>query len=242
MLIVNADDLGFNEFTTSRILMAFETGRITSTSAMVFMADSERSAEMALDSGLDVGLHLNFTARFSGHAGSALRECQQRIATFLLENKYYLLMYNPFLKNQFEYVYQSQYEEFTRLYNKNPSHTNGHHHMHLCTNVIVGKLIPRNSKIRKNFSFTSNEKNFVNRLYRHLLDRWLKQRYVTTDFFFSISSVFPAGRLEYIAELSRSNNVELMVHPHDPDEFKYLMTPEYFQILSSADKGTYLSL
>ena len=133
MLIVNADDLGFNEFTTSRILMAFETGRITSTSAMVFMADSERSAEMALDSGLDVGLHLNFTARFSGHAGSALRECQQRIATFLLENKYYLLMYNPFLKNQFEYVYQSQYEEFTRLYNKNPSHTSGPHSPMLIT-------------------------------------------------------------------------------------------------------------
>ena len=41
--------------------------------AMVFMADSERAADLAKENGLDVRLHLNFTDRFtSGRVASKL--------------------------------------------------------------------------------------------------------------------------------------------------------------------------
>jgi hypothetical protein len=40
-------------------------GRITSVSGMVFMRDSERAAELANNSDLDVGLHLNFSEEFT---------------------------------------------------------------------------------------------------------------------------------------------------------------------------------
>ena len=54
-----------------RLLDVTQRGRVTSVSAMVFMADSERAAELAKENELDVGLHLNFTERFTGNNTSA---------------------------------------------------------------------------------------------------------------------------------------------------------------------------
>src|SRR5262249_24534683 len=144
-------------------------------------------AELALEHSLDAGLHLNFTTRFNRNIKSSkLLECQQRITEFLQTNKYCFILYNPALKEDFHYVFNSQYEEYFRLYQKKPTHIDGHHHMHLCTNVLLQRLIPRGSKVRRNFSLTLGEKSRVNRLYRSLVDGWLQQRYRCTDFFFSI--------------------------------------------------------
>ncbi len=43
MIVINADDLGRTEAETEAALSCFNQGRITSTSAMVFMEDSERA-------------------------------------------------------------------------------------------------------------------------------------------------------------------------------------------------------
>ena len=64
MLIVNADDWGGWKSATDAALACYKAGRINSVSAMVFMEDSERAAELAQADGLDVGLHLNFTTPF----------------------------------------------------------------------------------------------------------------------------------------------------------------------------------
>ncbi|MCJ7616089.1 MAG: ChbG/HpnK family deacetylase, partial [Desulfobacterales bacterium] len=66
MLIITADDFGINSHTTDKILFCYKKNRITASSAMMFMADSERAASLALDVSLRVGLHLNFTQPFSG--------------------------------------------------------------------------------------------------------------------------------------------------------------------------------
>ena len=66
MLIINADDFGRRSRRQMRLSVLHEQARITSVSAMVFMADSERAAELAKENELDVGLHLNFTERFTG--------------------------------------------------------------------------------------------------------------------------------------------------------------------------------
>ena len=105
MLIINADDWGLNRFVTDRILSCHENKRVTSITAMVFIADSERSTEPAFNGGLKIGLHLNFTDRFmGGNRSSRFDQYQHKIALFLLKNKYCLLLYNPFLKREFEYV------------------------------------------------------------------------------------------------------------------------------------------
>jgi chitin disaccharide deacetylase len=239
MLIINADDLGRTKLATNNILSCFKNDRLTSTSAMMFMEDSERSADMALESSLDVGLHLNFTAKFSSPVKTMLQEYQQRISVFLLRNKYCLLLYNPLLRNHFDYVYKAQYEEFIRLYNIIPTHIDGHHHMHLCTNMIIDKLIPSGFKVRRNFSFAPGEKSLLNRFYRYTVDKILTRRYICTDFFFNIPLVTQLARLQRIANLANASNVELMVHPEDESEYDFLMSDEYFQIISEVNKVNY---
>ena len=40
------------------------------------------------------------------------------------------------------YVVAAQFDEYTRLYGRAPARVDGHHHMHLCANVLMGRLIP----------------------------------------------------------------------------------------------------
>jgi len=247
MLIINADDFGIGEKATGNILACYQRDRITSTSAMMFMVDSERAAKLALDASIDVGLHLNLSSPFSGRTLSRrLQEYQSKIVTFLEGGKYHFLLYNRALKQQFGYVCQAQYEEFTRLYNKLPTHIDGHHHMHLCMNILIDKLIPRGAKVRRNFSFSKGEKSFLNRLYRRIIDRSLMKRFVCTDFFFSVSSprseIVQGVSLRGIANLAGSQNVELMVHPERKTEYDYLMGDEFLRIVAAVKRGSYASL
>ena len=169
MLIINADDFGRSVAETDAALQCYTAGRITSVSAMVFMADSERAAELAKEKELDVGLHLNFTERFTGKNKCAkLTDYQNRLAIYLGRNKYSQLFYNPLLRREFSYSCKAQVEEFTRLFGKPPSRIDGHHHMHLCANLLLSNLIPTGMKVRRNFSFWPGEKSSLNRAYRGL--------------------------------------------------------------------------
>src|SRR5690349_22258273 len=102
MLTVNADDLGRCVVATDRTLACFAANRINAASAMVFMEDSERAAALASASGLDVGLHINFTEAFTAsYVPRSLRRDHKRLRRFLGANKYALVLYNPFLRNAF---------------------------------------------------------------------------------------------------------------------------------------------
>ena len=73
-------------------------------SAMVFMEDSRRAADLAKDAGIDVGLHLNLTQPFSGEMpAKSLTDHHDRIVRFLTSGKYAFLIYNPALTAQFRY-------------------------------------------------------------------------------------------------------------------------------------------
>src|SRR5438477_2467327 len=102
MLIINADDFGSSTAATNAAHSCYRQGRITSVSAMVFMADSERAAELAKENGLDVGLHLNFDEAFTGKDySSRLRECHRSTMRYLRANKYAQIVYNPLLGKEF---------------------------------------------------------------------------------------------------------------------------------------------
>lgn len=231
MLIINADDFGINRVATGNILTCFENRRITSTSAMVFMEDSERAAKLGGECALDVGLHVNFTAGFTGRVPSGkLREYSQRIAAFLSMGKYRFMIYNPALRNEFEYVYNAQYEEFVRLYSRIPTHIDGHHHMHLCMNMLVDKFIPAGMKVRRNYSLSPGNSNPFKRGYRKVVDAWLKRRYRCTDFFLSILPLDQPDRLRWIVELAKSSDVEIEVHPENREEQDFLMRENYLYL------------
>jgi predicted glycoside hydrolase/deacetylase ChbG (UPF0249 family) len=243
MLIVNADDLGRLPATTDSILACYAKRRITSTSAMVFMQDSERAAGLALASGIDLGLHINFSERFTGDSvPKPLREGHDRICRFLTANKYALLVYHPFLRRQFRFVFEAQYAEFKRLYGREPSHLDGHQHMHLASNMLFDHLLPEGTKVRRSFSFRPGEKSRVNRLYRAAVDRRLARRHRLTDYFFALAQHPGLDRLRRVIQLAKEANVELMTHPQVQKEYDFLMSDEYGRAVSAVRMAGYDAL
>ena len=241
MLIINADDWGRSVVETDAALKCYRERRITSVSAMVLMQDSKRAARLAKDYELDdVGLHLNFSEEFTDKSCSeTLKEHHGRIIRFLKRGKYAQLLYNPFLRRAFAYCYHAQVEEFMRLFEKSPSHIDGHHHMHLCANVLFSSMIPAGMKMRRNFSFWPGEKSMLNRTYRWLVDRRLACRYRLTDYFFDLTQCIQGKKLDRVAALAKSSNVELMTHPIVNEEEEYLMSDEFKVMLQRLKIGGY---
>lgn len=229
-LIINADDWGRDHETSERIFKCFRRGSVSSVSAMVFMEDSERAAAMSRESGIDAGLHLNFTTPFSGpNCPALLVECQHELATYLLRHPLARGFFNPWLIHSFEYVVAAQLDEFRRLYGADPARLDGHHHMHLCANVLFKGLLPSGTIVRRNFTFQRGEKSVCNRMYRKALDLTLASRYQIVDFLFSLAPLGPPGRLQRIFSLARGFIVELETHPVNPDEYRFLTEGEIFQ-------------
>lgn len=229
-LIVNADDWGRDRFTTDRTLDCVVAGAVTAVSAMVFMEDSERSAAVAREAGIDAGLHLNLTTAFSGsHLNTKLTEHHVRVSKYLRSTRFSSVIYHPALANSFKYVVAAQLEEFGRIYGTTPDRIDGHHHMHQCANVLLGKLLPAGTMVRRNFTFAAGEKSLGNRLYRKLIDRLLAKRHRLTDLFFSLPPLEPRKRLERIFSAAEKWTVELETHPAVPAEYEFLAGGELFR-------------
>jgi predicted glycoside hydrolase/deacetylase ChbG (UPF0249 family) len=240
MLIINADDWGRSIAETDAALTCYREGRITSVSAMVFMADSERAAELANAHGLDVGLHLNFSEPFTDDkCPRGLRHSHNRIVRFLKQHKYAQILYNPSLRKEFAYSYHTQSEEFLRLFGKTPSHIDGHHHMHLCANLLLSRIIPAGIRMRRTFSFFPGEKSLLNRIYRASIDRWLRRRYRLPDYLFDLTQSIREKNTARVMELARSSKVELMVHPIISTESDYLMGDQFRAMLDHLNTASY---
>jgi len=232
MLTINADDYGRSAAETDAALRCYTAGRITSVSAMVFMADSERAAELATTNRLEVGLHINFSEPFTdSRCPERLTDCHNRIVHFLRRNKYAQIIYNPSLRKEFAYSYSVQMEEFLRSFGESPSHIDGHHHMHLCANLLLSNLIPAGMKIRRNFSFWSGEKAWLNRAYRAVVDRWLARRYQLTDYFFDLTQSIREKKMDRVLALAESSKVELMTHPILEFELDFLLSNQFQTML-----------
>jgi chitin disaccharide deacetylase len=226
-LIVNADDWGRDIETTDRIFECVTIGTVSSTSAMVLMLDSERAADLARERGIDCGLHLNFTMPFSApDCPSRLREHQRRLIHYLRRHRLAPTLYHPGLASSFKYVAAAQMEEFERIFGSKPRRLDGHHHMHLCANVLFGKLLPAATIVRRNFSFRPSEKSRINRLYRGAIDRVLAKRHQLTDHFFSLPPLEPQSRIDEIFSIARRSIVEVETHPVNLEEYKFLTSGE----------------
>ena len=243
MLIINADDLGRDAEATKTCMACFREGRITSASLMVFMKDSACAAGAARSEKLETGLHLNLTQPYDGtRVAESVRESQILIARYLQLGKWTQVVYNPFLKRAVAAVFQAQLDEYRRLFQVEPAHFNGHRHMHLCMNMVVGGVIPYGCAVRRSFTFRSGEKGNLNRLYRRVVDAWLRNRYRSTDAFFSIEPVSDMSRLSRIVDFARISDVELMVHAWRPDQFDLLMSDKFRKLIASVHRGAFSSL
>jgi len=243
MIIINADDWGRTRYETDMALSCYRVGSISSATAMVFMEDSDRAAELADEAGIDLGLHLNLSQPFTGEVNSAtVRADHECVVKFITSSKYSRCLYNPALRRRFHGTFQAQLDEFLRLYRRRPSHIDGHHHTHLCTNILLDRIIPRNEKVRRSFSFKAGDKGMVNWTYRRLVDAALTRRYQVTDYFFSLQDGLRDKRLGEMFALSRNSIVEVMTHPADSVEYAYLMSESCAGALKTLRLGTYSSL
>lgn len=221
-LIINADDWGRDRETTDRIVECCAPGAVSAVSAMVFMQDSERATALAGELAIDVGLHLNFTSSFSAkNCPAALAEHQHRVSGRLLSHRLAQTLFYPGLMKSFEYLVSAQLDEFNRLYGRYPQRLDGHHHMHLCGNVLLGGLLPSGTSVRRSFSFQPGDKSLANRLYRRAIDRILMRRHRVTDFFFSLAPLEPAARLRRIFDLASRFAVEVETHPVNRAEHQF---------------------
>jgi hypothetical protein len=228
-LFVNADDWGRDARTTGCILSCVASRAVSAVSAMVFMEDSDRAAAIARERDIDAGLHLNFTSPFTASScPPALAEHQRRTASYLRRHRLAQLVFNPALVTSFEYVVSAQIDEFRRLYGADPGRLDGHHHMHLCANVLLSGLLPSGTVVRRNFSFQPGEKGAFNRTYRRFVDGRLSRRHHLADYFFSLAPLGPPDRLERIFSLARHHVIELETHPVNRDEYRFFMDGEIF--------------
>ena len=242
MLIINADDWGRSMAETDAALRCFRNRRITSVTAMIFMEDSIRAADLAKEHEIPAGLHLNLSQPYNGVAPLAAREPQRRVARFLNRSKFAVLLYHPGLRAQFREAFQIQMDEFVRLYGKPPTHVDGHQHRHLCANMLLEEVIPRGSKVRRNFTFWPGEKGLINRAYRSLVDRLLLSRYTLTDYFFSLVQNLRPERLTRVLQAASKSNVELMTHPINKVEYDWLMSDHHLESVQNIRKMSYASL
>ncbi len=127
--------------------------------------------------------------------------------------------------------------EFRWLYGRPPGRIDGDQHIHLFTNILLDDLLPAGTKVRRNFSFNTGEKSFINRLYRKIVDHRLRRQHQITDYFFALSQHLEPSRLQRVVLAARTAKVELMTHPQVDAEYKFLLGDDFADAIYQAQSG-----
>jgi predicted glycoside hydrolase/deacetylase ChbG (UPF0249 family) len=242
LLIVNADDFGGNRLATERILECFETGAITSTTAMVYMRDSEHAAAIARKRELAVGLHLNLTQPFESDAVPEDVRRRQRYVSAHLSERRQRYLFDPRLFREVRLCIEDQLLRFVELFERQPTHLDGHNHGHLGLAALMA--LPRGLAVRTAESGVGS--GAVGRLVRCARHRLIARRQRTTDYFFAMDRLqrerlaAPAG--EPLLELAREASVEIMTHPDRDRDYRLLGSEEWLRALRSLPTGSFAQL
>lgn len=246
LLIVNADDWGYDEVTTRAIADCHLAGGLTSTTAMMFMHGSEHAASLAhRHPTLGIGLHLNLYEEYSdASVGTTVRDRQRRLIDYFRHARLRRWLYDPRIRHDVDRIIADQLERFVGLYGRMPTHIDGHHHSHMAANVLLSHSLPRGAAIRNALSDT-HRATALRTAMRQARRRLLLSRFTTTDYFFSIATVWPALEgpppTEKL-ELARRASVEVMVHPAFPHEYGPLQSEGWVAILRGLPTGTFADL
>ncbi|HLW94784.1 MAG TPA: ChbG/HpnK family deacetylase [Solirubrobacteraceae bacterium] len=246
LLIVNADDWGMDADTTAAIAECLQAGAVTSVSAMVHMRDSEAAAALPVGEALSAGLHINLTEPFTAaDIDEAVRSRQARIAQYLNGPNWRRWGVSPTLFREVERAIADQLAEFKRLYRRDPSHFDGHEHIHQSLGVLAARTLPTGAKMRPSFTYLPAEKSAPNRAVRSAVNGALRARFQAPRYFFSIRDMHPslggAGIEEKLA-LSSGSSVEVMCHPGWADERTILLDDAWRTLLAPRTLGSYEQL
>lgn len=245
LLIVNADDFGWNRTATDRTIECFDSGRITSATVLVYMEDSDRAASLARRHGLPVGLHLNLTDPLTAtDVPAEVRDRHRRACSLFgggnLRKRSWT--WSPRIRRLVEDVVRDQLDRFRELFGTEPTHVDGHNHVQVCPDVIRARPLC-GFKVRNalwSFPSTRTVMGVARALRRELTAR----RLLTTRYFFDIAELHRAGP-ETTAErvgLSSTASVEVMCHPGFDHELEALRSNSWAQAIAAAPLGSYRDL
>jgi hypothetical protein len=68
------------------------------------------------------------------------------------------------------------------------------------------------------------------------------RKHLAADAFFSIHPFDDKNRLARIVHMARNRSVELMVHPWDPDQYAFIMSREFGDLIAGVPKEGFLAL
>jgi chitin disaccharide deacetylase len=243
LLIVNADDWGYDEATTEATCECHRAGGVTSATAMMFMRGSEQAAVRAKEHpALGVGLHLNLVEEYSDPGTpTAVRDRQRRMIEHSRLLRLRRWVYDPGTRHEINRIVADQFQRFVDLYGRLPTHLDGHHQCHLAANVLLSPAVPHGTKIRGALS-DAHRPNPITEALRRTRSRFLSRRFPTTDYFFSIATAWPGLHgttpMDKLG-LARSASVEIMAHPAFPHEYEPLQSDDWVGALRGLPTGTF---
>ena len=253
LLVVNADDWGGFREGTDAIESCFAIGAISSTTAMVHMADSQRAAELARERERSTGLHLNLTQPYDAPVVPApVRERQLRLCAHFraLSRRRWTLSPDPRVHRLVADAIHDQLEEFRERYEREPTHVDSHHHVHVCPDVFLSRALARGTKVRQALSFApgaeqSGARGLVKGLARVAKQRRLARRFLTTERFWcagELSDGDGAVPIAQAAAYAATHTVEIMVHPSFESDITVLRSGPWLRALHEAPLGSYAAL
>ncbi len=244
LLIVTANDWGGEARATDGIVACFRDGRITGATAMVYMADSKRACDVAREQGLSLGLHLNLTQPFDDPATPRpVQDRQRRLVRHFANLKVRRWIYDPFVRRLVAAAIFDQLDAFRSLYGAEPTHIDGHEHVHICPDVLLSRALPSATPIRTAHGWRSG--TGPGDVARRVRQAAIARRFTTTDYFSSVRSLVPrlgGEGLEAALELSDRASVEIMTHPAMSDEREYLLSEAWSEALAGRRLGTFADL
>lgn len=238
LLIVTADDYGYSEVVTDATLNAYAGGGISATSAMMFMRDTERAAEAAPD-GLAIGLHLNLSLPYEAASiPAAVSDRQLRMTEMFTSASWQ--DGSPKLdrkrRKTLADVVADQTERFQKLFGE-PTHIDGHHHVHLHPRVL--DLLPCTIPTRPRPTIPSRLDLPAGRS-----ERSFQRRFVSASAALDLRRLHPdlGGVGLVVLERARTVPLEVFCHPRKDDELEALISPKWKSVLDRLRVGTYQDL
>lgn len=244
LLIVNADDWGGEPHVTDAIERCFAAGAITSSTAMVHMADTARAAEIARAGSRPLGLHLNFTQALDGPGVPAgVRERHDRLRAHFADVARRRWRFDPRARGLVRDGVRDQLEAFRAAFGGEPTHLDSHHHVHTSPDVFL--VLPRGLRVRQSLTRAPLDPPGPGDVPRRLKHAYLAHRFRTTAAFWGVPNLHPrlgGAGLDEALERARRRPVEIMCHPSFPEELPLLLSDEWCERVAAAPHGSYATL
>lgn len=207
MIIINADDYGYDKTVTNAIIDAFSKQLITDTTMMANGEAYEYAIEMIREKSISdrIGFHMNLTE------GEPLTEQIKKLKSFTTDGRFHGNISRSCIlnKDEKEAVYKEISAQMKKLIDSGIqiSHADSHHHIHTVFSIapIFLKVCKENGINKIRIHRNIGDIPFYKRCIKNSYNLWLRKNGITT--------VKNFGNINDMKYTGLLDNMEIMVHP-----------------------------